>query len=630
MGRSAEHIIQSKKLTDKEQSSIIARKYFLEGVSKPKIYDTLDGVFYCCKTTFEQALTSHNCLAQITMNFQKESVYIKVVGPNLNVIWGFTNNNYVKYTKNNDYYYHAIALDGEITPHEPDMPFGMEETVANTGFVASPPMVNILKSNYMPAKFKDRKIYYNAKNKRSSDKNNSNFVKGITDKRLNPYYGETPTKIWNKNLSKEEQLIKYQDLDNIVDEALAKGGYAPNSGHKLIYALTKLRNSIFKDYSKEEMPSLNEFVDIICVDDLSTIVSGVGMATNLYQTNPVIKNLVDKAIKYGKNKISQIFTSANGSNLSDDKLLLQHRGADAVNLEHIFGCLAAPLPAISDPSDIPKLVYSNSFVYETILTPNSTGSVGFCLDPRMFFISTAATARFFTAVNNATGYNSGLGTGGSWTINPGPLGSSITSFTQCKLLGYEVELVPTVSFNQSEGAIVYGILMDDFDNLNTVGVCPTQSTPTFTTLSQLNNFIVTDMKCGKVYNRVIPTTDRNYLEWIQASNGTSINTEYSKFVLLGLGLDASASISLRFTIKFSVLPSIAAQALIRPAIPIMGLYTDYFFEYLRATYPDLPNWSQKDILNYYECLMNMKTDSYNKLTQLNYEPSNVTKRIGLM
>lgn len=615
MGRTVESSV--KILTDKEISANIAKKYYSEGITKPKIYDIREGVFYCTKTTFSNALNSSNCLAQALIGTPIVADYIKVAGPCGNFVWGFTDCKYITFTKNNDIYYHAVAVGGEEVIHDATIPFGMEEA-------------ENAQSTPMPKKFQERKAYYNQKNKRQPNKSNANFEKTITDKKSNPYYGEQPNNIWPKGLSKDKQLLLYQNLDDVVDKALANGGYAPGSSHKTLYALNKMRNHLFKDYAKDEMPNLNEFIDIICADDLSTIVSGVGMATNLYQTNPIIKDLVDKAIKFGKNKISQMFNSTQSTNLSDDKLLLQHRGAEAVNLEHIFGCLAAPLPAVSDPSDIPKLVYSNSFVYETILTPNATGSLGFCLDPRFYFISTAATARFFTALNNATGYNAGLGTGGSWTVNSGPLGASMSSFTQCKLLGYEVEIVPTTSFNQSEGAMVYGILMDDFDNLNAIGVCPTQASPTFTTLSQINNFVVSDLKCGKVFNRVIPTTDRNYLEWIQASNGTNVNTEYSKFVLLGMGLDPSASISLRFTIKFSVLPSVAAQALIRPSIPIMGLYTDYFFEYLRATYPDLPNWSQKDVLNYYEKLMELKTDSYSKLAQLVYEPQSVTRKLGLM
>lgn len=617
MGRSSESAIVIKTVSDKELSAMIARKYYLDGIHKPKIYNTEDGVFYCCKVSFQTAINFGNCLAKALLGSDFEADYVKIAGPNTNCVWGFTSCSYIKYVKNNDYYYHAIEVEGEAILHDINLPFGMDSKESS-------------EPSQLPKKFADRKLYYNNKNKRANQRNNAAFVRDLTNKSTNQYYGETPTTIWPKGLNKSSQLEKYKELDEIVDRALANGGYLPNSSHKNIYALTKMRNHLFKDYTKDEMPNLNEFVDIICADDLSTIIGGVGMATNLYQTNPIIKDLVDKAIRFGKNKISQLFNSSQSSNIADDKLLLQHRGADAVNLEHIFGCLAAPLPAVSDPSDIPKLVYSNSFVYEIILTPNATGSVGFCLDPRMFFISTASVSRFFTAINNATGYNSGTGAGGSWAINSGPLGGSMGSFTQCKLLGFEVEIVPTVSFNQAEGAMVYGILMDDFDNLNSVGVCPTQSTPTFTTLSQLNNFMVSDLKCGKVYNRVIPTTDRNYLEWIQSSNGTTINSEYSKFVLLGLGLDVSASISLRFTIKFCVLPSITAQALIRPAIPIMGLYTDYFFEYLRATYPDLPNWSQKDVLNYYEKLMELKTDSYNKLTQLTYEPNSVTKRIGLI
>lgn len=621
MGRTAintqEHTNQIlKQLTDKEQSAIIARKYYMDGINKPKMYTMPEGVYYCSKISFETALKMQNCLAVVAMGQPIVADYVKIVGPHGNYCWAFSDNYYIKFVKNNDFYCHVIGFEGELTLHDVNVPFGAEEQAVEL--------------SSMPKKFADRKEFYSKKNNRNKTKSNIAFVKAITDKQVNPYYGESPTTIWSRNLTKDQRIGKYQELDDIVDRALARGGYQPGSNKKTVYALTKLRDNIFRDYSKEDLPSLNEFVDIICADDLSAIVGGVGMATNLYQTNPVIKDLVDKAIKFGKSKLSQLFNSSQGVNISDDKQLLMHRGADAVNLEHVFGCLTAPLPAVSDPTDIPKLVYSNSFVYEIILTANSTGSVGFCLDPRMYFVSTAATSRFFTAINNATGYNAGTGTGGSWSIAPGPLGTSMSSFTQCKLLGFEVEIVPTVSLNQAEGAMVYGTLMDDFDNLNTVGVCPTQSTPTFTLLSQLNNFVVSDLKCGKVYNRVIPTTDRNYLEWIQSSNGTSINTEYSKFVLLAIGLDPSASISLRFTVKFSILPSIAAQALIRPSIPAMGLYTDYFIEYLRATYPDLPNWSQKDVLEYYESLIALRTDSYSKLTQYSHEPKTVTRKMGLV
>jgi len=174
-----------------------------------------------------------------------------------------------------------------------------------------------------------------------------------------------------------------------------------------------------------------------------------------------------------------------------------------------------------------------------------------------------------------------------------------------------------VALNNSEGGYVAGFFTDQLSTQGT-GSTGSSNILTFDNLSEFPYFRVCDMKTT-THHRMYPTTDRSITEWYNASTSVGIpRPDYSTFMLIAKGLDSNASISVRITLVYSVMPTKSVQNLIRGTVPPMGPYTDFFFEYLRTRFPDIVYWHPQKVLELYRKVVAMRTDSYTELSKFDY------------
>jgi len=296
-------------------------------------------------------------------------------------------------------------------------------------------------------------------------------------------------------------------------------------------------------------------------------------------------------------------------------------GFDNVDLEHVFCTFSDTVPVTSDPADIPKVVYSSRFEGEYTFTVNANGDGALLLQGQGFWLNGTAQTTPWIATNTAAAYdpNSSLITGTWVYAQAGPLFSSLNLMSQVKLIGLTVDVRPFTSANKTQGGYAAGILVDQLTtNNNTM----TQNALNFQYMSALPFFEVCDMKTSTRFAS-FPSRDPSLAEWWPSSGIPLVGTvrpDYGTFLLVVSGAEPSTTISLRYSLSYSLVPSKDGLLLIRGAVPRMAPYTNIFLEFLRSKYPSIVNWPKTKCVELYKHFKDMNTTSYRKLIEnVSYE-----------
>jgi hypothetical protein len=393
--------------------------------------------------------------------------------------------------------------------------------------------------------------------------------------------------------------------------AYREAGYTRKPTNQVYgYALNKLKLSLaaMKEgtvrKALEDM-SVTHFAEIVACDDLFSVASTVGGALYSAYQNPHVKKFIDHMIAKGRESLSSLFSSGSTSVSSEYNTQMGNASKEGVSLNHIFSTLTESVPAESDPYDIPKSVFTNRATGDFPVAANASGAFFFKLAGRRM-------AESWSVLNNASAYNPDSGvTTGTFATGNGPLLPSISLISRLKLEGFEIEIIPSTSFNSSQGALVFGFLTSDsygtdpFGSLNIL---------TFDEASTLPFFRVGDVK-QRYTSRMFPTTDTSIPQW---TTPTPTEDFYGTFICIGKGLSASVTVQFRWTLLYSIQPVQSALNLIRGKIPKMGPYTDTFMEWLSVKYPDIVYWPAAEVLKLYRKLQDCGSENYSDLIRVEH------------
>lgn len=434
------------------------------------------------------------------------------------------------------------------------------------------------------------------------------FRRQLQNKKVNRFIGESPGQIiLERKPGETRQIVRNAALDAGYTSAPTLQVYG--------YALYKLKDLYASGTTDRDLQrsidsmSVTDFAQVVACDDLLSVALDAGKSLYHLAQRPAVRSFVGGLLRKGHEKFGDWLNGYAPSTASrDSDLSMGSSSSDGVSLGHVFSCLTESVPCVSDPADIPKAVYTNRMTTSFTQVVNATGGLFLKLVGARF-----ANTGFYT-INNATGYDPDSGgVTGTYTLADGPLRSSNTSFSRTKIEGFEIEISPLASLNSVNGAYVAGFLTDDTSSGLPFG---SQTVLTFTAATQLPFFRVCDMKT-KITSRMYPTTDPSVTQW--EAVGTTNIPDYSSFFIIVKGASASVSLNFRMTIVYSILPSLAAQNLIRGKIPSMGPYTDIFCEWLRVRYPDIIYWPSAAILALYRKFTELRSTSYTELIKINHE-----------
>lgn len=450
----------------------------------------------------------------------------------------------------------------------------------------------------------------------NSRKRNDDLLQRVMDmeqdlsrKKYNPLYGESI------NVIAADSGLRTK-ARKVFNEESKRLSVPQTQVYKM--ALAKLHHTMGEKDPNIANLSLKEFAVIVSVDDLPTMLLSAGTAAyNLYKQNPTVKTFVDGAISKGYNAVKNLLFSGSSQRSTPPGMTMMITDeVDAVCVGHLFGAITKDVPVVSDPSDIPRLVYTNKIAYNFAVPVNASGNACVFITGPNFASNQSISTPAFIGTNTQNSYNpdSSTTTGG-WVYLPGPLGANLANFMRTKFLGMEIIVTPFVSMNASEGGYVAGFVQDQMSTADT-GNCPDQNIVTFGIASQLPGFEVNSLKQGGCY-RSIPSSDRTIEEWKGTSSANltlAPRSDYGTFVMIIKGADPSATIDIQLSIAYSVLPDKLAVNLIRGTLPPLAPYTDQFMEYLRVRYPDIMFWPPEKVVALYEVLSKIRP-SYRELVK---------------
>jgi hypothetical protein len=431
---------------------------------------------------------------------------------------------------------------------------------------------------------------------------------------VNPYVGESMTQImstpgWEREVAASANYVRSHGQGN-------------TRLHSYEYALSKVFSD-FKEGNTElgEMLraadlSLQEFIELLCSDDLVTSAIAAGEAAYSIYQKPAVKKFVNSMVSKGYKKIASYFSKPPIVDPVDRVSPgMAHVGADSVNLGYIFGALTNTLPPISDPNDVPKSVFTQRFEGEFNVSANASGACGVIIRSQAFYLALTSAGSSWLAVNNAVGYNPASNNStGTWAGDVGPLSGSNSMFASARMLGTQVSVRPQVSLTNSQGVYTCGMVNSQLDTSSSF---MTNSVYTFDQLSQLPYFAVYDMKTT-AYTRSIPDNAGDMARWNNVAGGVmydSANNTYGSFALILAGAAPSATFTISYSTTYSIQPSKTGNLLLRGTTPGFGAYSQRFVDYLRVRYPDLGMWPHQKVGELYEHLLSLGTDSYSKLIQ---------------
>lgn len=444
----------------------------------------------------------------------------------------------------------------------------------------------------------------------------ANLEKELHNREINTNYGKSIATI----LSEDKDASKAKKMMN----TMLKNADL-NSSAVYTAALAKLKESMTKTNPDLSALSLRTFAVLVAEDDLLSAAQTVGSAAYALYQNPQVKLFVDGLVSKGYNAIRDVlFRPATSSALLDNNVA-PNNATDAVSVDHLFGCLTKEVPAVGDPSDIPRLVYTNKLFLNQTLSMNSSGSAGFVINGQGFFTDGSSSTRCFILTNTANSYNpdSSIVTG-TWVPQAGPLATSVPLFRVVKFLGIEVKVVPFVSMTAAQGGYVAGVLQDQLSTSSS-GSFMNENVMTFANLSQQPGFEVCSMRTTST-SRSIPSIDRTLSTWWGTDTTFgAYRIDYGSFGLIVKGADPGATLDIQISLTYTLLPDKSAVNIIRGISPPIAPYTNQFMEFLRVRYPDMMLWSQEQVLELYQKLKACP-QTYNALTKIVYAPPKRVRR----